>query len=762
MWSVELVTIVVASTLLAGSSAAAPTGVAVVDLVERAVFGGALTWFIARSGHRTKALIAAVATALAGSVWTGLVGLAALVVATSRMVGRSRRDDLVEGLIGAACVQVLLRTNPLGGFGLSALVTTVVTVVAVVSAYRHSVPRLKRQLRVGGLTVAGFLIVAIAGLSFSAFRASSNLDRGLAEARAGLEQARAGDQTAAGTSWASANLHLDRAHRSLSSPLGKLSWVVPVVSQHARLAVTASHSGARVTASAAHAATVAPFQTLRGSDGTFDIDRIESMIDPVAATVAATDSAISAIDARSSPWVVGRFGDRVDQQRTELADAARTARDALATLRVAPDLLGGDGPRRYLVLFANPAESRGLGGFIAAWALIETDDGHIELTRHGNIDDLNRAGDWHDRHITGEDDYRSRYTMLRPTRYLQNISASPDFPTVARVAAQLFPQVGGPELDGVLYVDPIALAAMLELTGPIDVDGVPVRLDSTNAAEFLMHDQYSLYVRRNEERKDRLSDVAEATFDALTSGELPTVGRITEVLGPMVGQRRLLFRPVDPGVRAPLQNMGLTGTFPSPDGSDLLSVRTSNASANKADWYLDQITRYRVRYDPATGSTTATATINFLNRAPTSGEPDYVLGNQDSRVDPTRGRPYGSNTVAFSIYSALRPTGVTIDGVDAGIQIEHELGFFVASQTVTVRAGEQVRIDLQLEGDLAPGQDYELVIDHQPSANDQLSVITVEGPGASVTEEVVTGAGTRRLSVPTSGPGRSGAARSGS
>ncbi len=40
--------------------------------------------------------------------------------------------------------------------------------------------------------------------------------------------------------------------------------------------------------------------------------------------------------------------------------------NALTAIGMAPDMLGADGPRRYLLLFTTPAESQGLGGSSAA------------------------------------------------------------------------------------------------------------------------------------------------------------------------------------------------------------------------------------------------------------------------------------------------------------------------------------------------------------------------------------------------------------
>ena len=50
-----------------------------------------------------------------------------------------------------------------------------------------------------------------------------------------------------------------------------------------------------------------------------------------------------------------------------------------------------------------------------------------------------------------------------------NVTMSPHFPSTAAVMAELYPQSGGAAVDGVFAMDPYVLAALVELTGPIDV-----------------------------------------------------------------------------------------------------------------------------------------------------------------------------------------------------------------------------------------------------------------------------------------------------
>ncbi|HET8931396.1 MAG TPA: DUF4012 domain-containing protein [Acidimicrobiales bacterium] len=724
-------TVVVIGACAAGFAPADPTGTAVIDVIERAALAGVVVWFAARSRPWTWCLLAGAAAVLAGSVWGLGIGLVASALTVAAILRPARRTPVVGALIGALSVQGLLRTAPIGRFGFTALITGVVTVSVVVSGYRGAGTLVQRRIRVTGGALVGFVLIASAGFAFTVRSSNSAMQHGLEYAQNGADSAAAGRQTPAALQLFVAREFFSKAQHKQHSPLMKLAYAVPVLAQHARLVTTAADSGRAVTADALEVVTVAPYRELRGSNGTFDLDRLETMRGPLAATISSTRQTLDRVDAATSPWLLGSLQRRVGEYRTELTDAVPQAEAALQAIDAAPMLLGADRPKRYLVLFANPAESRGLGGFIGAWAELEAHDGKVRLARHGHIDELNDASDWRTRSVSGPQDYLARYSRLQPERYLQNVSASPDFPTVAKVTGELYRQSMGTRIDGVLYVDPIALGALLELTGPVFPTDSWYRIDSDTAADYLMHDQYLRYSGRIDERVDLLSATAEATFEALTEGDLPTLGSITDALSPMVHQGRLLFSTTDPAVQSYLESVGLTGAFPEPRGDDLLSVRISNASTNKADYYLDQTTRYTVRHDPATGATHATARVTFVNHAPSSGEPAYILGNQDTRAGKVDGRPFGSDTVAVSLYSALRPTALSIDGVTAGIQVQRELGAWVGSQTVTIPPGGTMTIEIELEGSLDAGNDYRLTISPQPSARPRRTTVVVQPTDAA-------------------------------
>ena len=704
---------------VAGLSAAfapsQPTGVTVFDVIYRAAFAIAVTLFAACCRRWAWLVLAGVAAVFAATIWGHLLGAVALGFAVHAAFRTETRDRTTGALIGALSVQALLRTDSIGFFGFTAIIVGLAAAMVVFSGYRMMRRRSRARVRIGLAVLAVFMFAAGVGFGFSTLRAAKPLQAGVKEARLGLKVANQSNQTGAASHWTTAHNAFVQADNIMASPLAKLAYAVPVLAQHARLAAVATRSGSAITQSAARTATVAPYERLRAADGTFDLDEIADMEKPLQQTATAMAAARNDVDATSTSWLLSPFRTRINDYRDQLVAAIPQAEDALQAVQIAPEVLGGNGKRHYLLLFGNPAETRGLGGFIGAWAQLDANDGKLTLARHGKMGDLNNATDPASRKITGEPEYMARYGYLQPARYIQNISASPDFPTVARVAEQLYPQAGGVKVDGVMYIDPAALAALLKLTGPVTADGVPMPLTSKNAASFLMHDQY-IDVPGASERSDLLSNAAEATFDALTHRQLPSISKMSEVLAPMMHGLHLMSTVNDAKANDYLKSIGLTGAFPKANGKDLVSIRISNASENKADYFVGVGNEYVVKHNSETGQTTGTLSALLYNSVSNLDQPTYVLGNQDTRSGRTDGRPFGSTTLHVSMYSVLKPTSMTIGGKQVGMQIQREFGMWVASQTVTLAPKVPTTIDLKVEGQLPTNQPYRVVSARQPTA----------------------------------------------
>lgn len=713
-------------------SDAAPTGVTAADVVWRAVAAAGLALLCSRATRASWLWMTAVATVAAVGGWGLALAAPALALAayTTRLQHRPRTYGAAIGALGAGA---LLLLPDLGPHGVDSLITVAAVAPVGWTAYQRSSRRVRKKMRRGALWSGLALVLAGGAAAVTAALAAGPLLDGIDRARLGLDQVADGDQDAGARSFQQADRDLDDADGLLSGPWMAPARVLPVVSQHVRALGEAASTGGRLVRSAEVAATVAPYRELKAEGGQVDLARMADMQGPVAEATAELRAADAALADIRSPWLVPPAADAVDEFADEIADALPEAELADEALRVAPSLLGADGDRRYLVLFTTPSETRNLGGFTGSYGIVEAKAGKVDMTVSGEISELARMTPFQDRAVDpAQEEFLMRYDRYQPQRYYQNLTVSPDMETTAEVAADLYQQAAGTTVDGVVVADPFALAALLELTGPIDVPSVGFPLDSDNAAEFLLRDQYVLYEGEREARKDRLEDVAEATFDAITSRSLPGPRQLGRALGPAVAEKRLMFFPFDEAGQGLMERVGAIGRFGAPEGSDLLSVRTANLRANKIDTFVSRDITYDATYDSRTGTVEATVRVVVRNEAPASGLPAYIIGPPDAEDPP------GTSQVLTAIYTPLQAYSATVDGEPAGVEPQEEVGLNVYSAQLTIPPGGQVTLEVVLRGQVdGMGETYRLLASSQPLANaDRLTVNLRPASGAPRFEEL--------------------------
>jgi hypothetical protein len=706
--------LVVAAAVGSATAGCHPTASSTLDRVYGALLGALVAWAAARADRASLLVMTTVGVLLSRS-WLLVPAGAALVLAFVAVIPR-RRNGWLGCLTGAMAIQVLLRWPPAVFHGLTALVAGLVVALVLISAWTGlSVPHRRWVVRsavaLSGLAVVFSIPVAVTGLT-----SKDAVDRGTTAARAALDEVDTDDAPGAVTDLEVASADLATARRRTSSWWTAGGALVPVVAQQRRAMIEVTRAGRDLTAAAATEAGSINFHDLAYHDGRIDLTSIQALSRPVEALDAQIATTQALIARSRSAWLVSPIADPLGRFGSELAKARRSADLASLAVKDAPSLLGGSGVRHYFVAFMTPSESRGLDGFIGAFAELTVDQGRVTLARSGPVTQLVAAASQRSPKLEGPADYLYRYSNFLPQDNFEDVTYSPDFPTVEDVIAQLYPQLGGDHIDGVLALDPYALAALLQFTGPISVSGFASQLTSANAAEVLLRGQYLTASSNPAEdaRHDLLQEALSVAFAKLASGSLPAPKDLAAALDPEVRQGRLLFWTQHPSDQPLLSRLGLQGAFPQPGKtSDVLAVTVSNSGNNKIDGYLHERLSDRMTYDPADGHVEDDVTIALANDAPSSGLPSYVIGSY-----PGSGLPPGTNYTWLSVYSPLALTGATSDGrtmaFAAGIP---EVGLLAYSAYVTVPAMSTVSIQVELDGDIAAGSVYRDTIRLQPLAN---------------------------------------------
>jgi len=731
-----------AAAVIAAFAPGASTGIAIWDATLRMAFAFGVTVACSQARRWTWMVMAGLAAGASRDLvavamaWTALVlsFLSAVIDIRKRRIG---------AIIGALAVNALLRLEPLGFHGMTLLLGAIAVVPALVSAYQAQRRSNRRRILIGTGCVAGFAIVAIGALGAVGFVGAKHVGAATDAAEKGLDFAKQGEQDESAEQFIEARQEFVEAEGLLKGWFVQPSRLVPIVAYQTDALGRMASIGRDLAGTAEQVTATADYRRISVVDGRIDVAEISEWSKPLGNVEAALTRADSRGGDIQTDWLVPPIRDRyadLDTQVTDAIDEVSVAREAVT---VAPDLLGSNGVRRYFIAFTTPAESRGLGGFVGNWAILEANNGKLDLTETGRSSDLAPQAGEAPRVLRASADYTTRYGSLSPETQLRDVTVSPDFPSVAQVISGTYPQsVNGTKVDGVLAVDPYALAAMLQITGPVKVEGLDFELTSENAADYLLREQYLAFgaTELNDERRDVLKAASEATFDAFISQRSFRPSQLASVLGPVVAERRLVGYAAQPVEEKLIKRIGLDGSFPVAGPGDFMTLVTQNGGNNKMDIYLHRSISYDAQVDPETGKLTATATITLRNDAPSTGLPRYVIGNRASS-----GQPDGVNWLWFNFYTPHLLTSATFDGKPLSVGEQTEFGQRVYQTYLAVPSGGEAVIVLQLDGSIDPSSTYQLDWFQQPTVNTDKVDVTVRAvdpgdqPGSAVaTSEPVT------------------------
>ncbi|MDQ6946029.1 MAG: DUF4012 domain-containing protein, partial [Actinomycetota bacterium] len=584
-----------------------PTGTAGVDQLYAAAFAALLTLACSLASRSAWLFLTAVAVAMSRS-WLLVPAIIDLGVAFASVFSKHRRRR-VGGLVGALASQVVLRWPHVGFQGLTAIIAVIAIGPCLITAHRHLTRRGRRRVRLALATVAAGIIVLALPIAVGGLQARSPVTAGIANTRAAL-------LSAVNASTDTGTVQLSTASRDFATASSRTgSWwsagagLLPILAQQRRALKTATTAARNLTHSAQGADATVNLKDLGYRNGQIDLDRVRALAGPLSRLDGQLGAAQRQLDSQRSRWLIEPIRSPIASLGAEVARAHHSADLARQAVSVGPSLLGGNGTRHYFVAFVTPAESRGLDGLIGAYGELTVSQGRISLTRSGHVSDLLVATNGKQRSITGPADYLARYGAFRPQDQFQDLTYAPDLPTVSQVIAQMYPQSGGKQIDGVLVLDPVGLASLLNLTGPVSVPGLDTPLTAANAADELLKTQYQQFTGSGQaeiDRHDFLQAALKVAFDKLVKGSLPSPRALSADLDPAVRQGRILFWSTHPDEQPLLRQVRLAGAFPARSGGDLLAVTTQNTANNKSDAYLSRSVDDAVSYNPGTGRVDAT------------------------------------------------------------------------------------------------------------------------------------------------------------
>ncbi|MDQ6748174.1 MAG: DUF4012 domain-containing protein [Candidatus Dormibacteraeota bacterium] len=447
------------------------------------------------------------------------------------------------------------------------------------------------------------MLVAVAGLEVVNLRGAAR-ELAIAQARVRDAAATLGTNPAAWTPeriTLASSLASDAAQHSRGGirqlgydPLLHATLPIPWLGAQARATVDLADAvSAASTALGDEISVATAYSTLRGSNLPASqalLKLLEAGAGPLEDADQVLQRSVMALDSDSRGPLVGPLAQQVNRALATIRPRLGQVHAAATAARLAPSVLGSATPARYLVLFANPSELRPAGGYVGAAGSLEVRKGTPTLKFRGTE--------------TFDPALVHQYPIPYPLdRYLVFTDDSlglgdagwdPDFPTTARLSEDMFTRATGDQVVGTIQVDPYAVAALLRLTGPVEVPGY----GSFDAANFFA--RLNFIVNAGEgpgTGKAALAPITEAVVRSVLAQPVENFPRLLSAINDQLRGRHVLLYLHAPDAARVASAGTADGAILNPKG-DYLMVDDANVGATKGDFYVKRSIEFKAEIAP--------------------------------------------------------------------------------------------------------------------------------------------------------------------
>ncbi len=456
------------------------------------------------------------------------------------------------------------------------------------------------------------------------------------------------------------------------------------------------------------------------------LSKITPQIDKIEVSLDAMQKEMDQVDPNHYPTLL--FGKTIKTDLTNLKtftdESATGVTDAKPLIKALPSLLGASKPEQYLVIFQNDKELRPTGGFITAYAIIDIDQGAIQLEKSDDIYNLDDS-------ISDKPPAPAPILKYFSGVYqfnLRDSNISPDFMVSMKTFNSMYQKASlkTEPIDGIIAINTNVLVQIIKiLDNQVEADG---QTFTTNTDPHCACPQV-IYALENSisrpvnyittTRKSLISDLMQAIMvKALQSSPKKYWGSLFQYIIAGTKQKDILFDLFDNQAQQGIESLNAAGQIKSFNG-DYLHINDTNFSGAKVNIFLSEAVNnaYSVGSD---GTITKTVTITYKNPFPPSDcslKDGGLCLNAEYRDWLRVYVPQGSKFVSSS-------------GSQIKINTYNDLGKTVFEGFVTVQpAGGLTTFTLNytLPFKLKSGSPLPVMIQKQPGATNNPFTMTVNG-----------------------------------
>lgn len=315
------------------------------------------------------------------------------------------------------------------------------------------------------------------------------------------------------------------------------------------------------------------------------VAQVQSQIGPVTTELTSALEATNSVDESILP--AGQQAS-FDRARGSIRVALEAIKQFQALVPIMTEVLGGNGSRTYLIEQVNPAELRPGGGFVGSYSVLRADHGKLSLVKSGNAADLIEP-----RAAAGQPGY-----VAPPLPFEQFIPGTSwsfidsnffaDFASNATAGVNFAATRLGMHIDAVIAFDYNTVAALLAVTGPIQIPGYALTITDQNFVPTVV--QYDV---------ESLTDPAAAAIHKSILGAAagPLLQRIVTlqpsqwpaligVLNNLAASRSLQVYFTNGDVEKAMTQYGWSGLLNNAKATDYMMEIEANLGGTKANYYV--------------------------------------------------------------------------------------------------------------------------------------------------------------------------------
>jgi hypothetical protein len=447
--------------------------------------------------------------------------------------------------------------------------------------------------------------------------------------------------------------------------------------------------------------------------------QVAGQMDGVIQKVAKIGEDIEPIDTSKYPNEINGvvIKENLDFLKNTLSQADEYGPDIKQALLIFPRVLAiGTPEKRYMVIMQNDKEIRATGGFMTNYATFKINNGllqsdftskdmySVDLTLDA-IDattDFGHAPDAYTKHLLVERWY------ARDMNYSPDFVISMDqFYKYYKWAGTINPTEIKP-VDGIVAIDTQVISELLEVTGPVTLNGVTYNKDNV---VLELEKIASLELREQVNRKRVLGDLMEAMLVNVFNSDKNLWPKIINKGVDLALRKHIQAYIFDTDAEVLIEKYGFGGRIVDPVKGDYSMVVSTNLGGDKTNWFTNKTVDHSIANENGKWVDTVKITYNYTQ--PAAEYQPFVKRFKDW----------------VRVYAPAGSTLINVDGSAEDSMSDQERGKVWFSGYVELGPGETKTITFKysLPNDVVSGDNYTLYIEKQAGIDKESHTITANG-----------------------------------